>query len=384
MIQNFFSNFLQEINHPSYSSDAYYLAHQQEFESPDPLPNPVLTLDGTSKVQSTYQALAGASLVLPAGVNYSLYTSYYRAKFISAVKSNNRYVIKRLSIQVNGNPVDVVLMGKRKNLANGRWILYSNPNNATIEEVLNWPEIDSRIKNLNANYIFFNYPGVGCSRGWANQPDVIAAYITLLTLLADKENGIGAKEIIGWGASIGGGVQGEALKEIFQSNKVEGKKHIETLKNLLFKNKVKCVFVKDQTFGEEIADVPKGVISEKLAGMPLTVQWLAQSIISPSAKKWISDAEWSLNIVDSSAQLPYPEVIIQNSPKELPQIKEDIVGDGMISSPVSLAYKLLAKKPAAKWPNKAFIGVKTEHTQTYTKEEEIRIAAAILKLLDSQ
>ena len=82
------------------------------------------------------------------------------------------------------------------------------------------------------NAIVFNYPGVGASSGLPNRQAMAKTYRAMLNFLEDRTNGIGATEIIGYGHSIGGGVQGDALK------------------THELKKDVKYVFVKSRTFSD--------------------------------------------------------------------------------------------------------------------------------------
>lgn len=342
-----------------------YHLNKTELEADHTPATPVRTYSEpkNSKVSAMHEVI-GKNFILPAAGSDQ---TRIRQRFIEKIESKvdkGKYAVLRFSVEVNGHLIDAMLLGKPDNINNGRWILQSGHNMDSLESSAAYPfEINRRINNLNANYLLFNYPGVGCSEGAPTQEDLVATYHAMLKVL---EEDVKAKEIIPWGVCLGGGVQGEAIKDYE------------------FKKDIAYVFVKDQTFSSVDA-APLGMLSEwknnSVAEMRLAGKILPDKILGPLAKNVCKAGGWTLESVSSSTRLDklnIPEVIIQNAITENPHHKKEIIGDGMISVRAALASKLIEQN----WKCKEFIGIKTEHTKLYSEEEEKRIDTAILKQLD--
>lgn len=361
---NFFSDFIKEVGDPNYNPQKFYESHEEEFKSENPPNQPVYEYisksdDYKGNVGTVHRI--GSKVFVPAAENYQANIQEIRTDFMKKLKIrifDYGLVAKRLSIKVNGKLVDVFITGKRENIANGRWILYSNPNMASYEEWFEGLSIRKRMETLKANSIFFNYPGVGGSEGKISQEDMVEAYKAVTKLLEDAK-GLDAKEIISWGTSIGGGVEGEAL--------------IKSESEL--KKTIKHVFVFDQTFGRLDDKTPSHFIKE-------AIDPLAKMALGGLADSLGKMSKWNLDTVTAAKHLHYPEVTVQNSSKASPETVRDIESDGIISRRASHARALLKIRPASQWANKFFIGVKTQHTRSYDDDEEGRIAQAIVKALE--
>lgn len=298
---------------------------------------------------------------VPAGSDYQSNEKQVRAEFVEQIRElqEEGYALNRLSLQVNGQLVDCLIVGLSDQLDNGRWILNSLPNLWCFEEAITFPSQIERIKKLGANIIYFNYPGVGCSEGKPHQSAMIATYHAVLEYL---ENRIGAREILMWGTSIGGGVQGAALH------------------NYHFKEGIKYLSIIDQSF-DALNKVPTDFLKES-----------SPEIISPRAKYFVPDSVsrlaakclkkggWTLESVSSAIQLEQRgirQIIIQNTRELTDNIQhaEEIVGDGVIAGNASLGKALLNIDYA--WTTKRFVGVTTVHATGYTDEEERMIRHAI-------
>lgn len=367
------SSFFNEINYRDFNSNAYINNSKSEFEntkaSNDILYeyNDQFKTDQKLKTSGKIDKLVTENVVLPAVNAYKNKEKEIRKDFMDTLKTraqDSDVVAKRFSVLVNGNKVDVMIAGKKDQLNNGRWILHSNPNMASYEQSFSSDEVLSRMKSLGANYIFWNYPGVAGSEGAPNDKDMVSAYKAILHFLEDKENGIGANEIVAWGTSIGGGVQGKALEDY------------------PLKDHVHYVFVKDQTFAD-FQEMPDQLIKE-MVGSSTTkhIGTLSKAVFGGLAKNLVKD-NWGLRSIHSSKQLKHPEVIIQNATTDTPTKKEEIIGDGVISAQAALATKLLGDK-TVDLEKKEFVGVKSEHTTGYSRKEERRIVAAVRKRLDEQ
>ena len=328
----------------------------------EPLDNFIYSEKSENKAKaSKLSKVVGENIAIVAD---KFYTPELRQELVDSVKEME-YKAKRLNITVNGNKIDVLLVGKADQFDNGRWILYSNPNGVLYEDYAGYREVNDRIDRLQTNYLFFNYPGVGESEGETSQQNCIDTYQGMLSYL---ENEVKAKEIIGWGTSIGGGVQGAALEDY------------------KFNDEVRYVFVKEQTFSN-LSKVPQEIVGEivpKKFGGKVLSGGLSALGIGLVAKKVMKSSERTLDSRNSSRQLEdksIPEIVIQNTKKgvSVPTSNKDIVGDGMISSHASLARALLKEK--TDWKNKDFIGVHSEHLGDYTEDEFKQIENTILEKL---
>lgn len=348
----------------NFDPNDYFQNHKEELESAQP-PSPSVYAyrNETGRINTTkglFQNLLAKHLVLPAAKAYADDPEWYRTTLVKAVKHSyvkngkkvqKPLVFKRIQIDVNGISVDVLLVGRKENINNRRWILQSNPNLAPLEQMMGTRDILRRTKNLNANYLLFNYPGVGASGGTPNQQQMIDTYEAMLKFLEDPEQ-VGAREIIGWGTSIGGAVQGEAIL------------------NHSFNKNLRYLFVKDQTFAR-FKGLPKELIKEAL-------NEAAGKILGPIGNALIDRTQWSFNNLPGSnllEEMGIHEVIIQNASVEDPTDPSQILGDGIISSIAALASQLLINH----WNHKTFVGVSQEHVTSYSREEEARITQAVIK-----
>lgn len=169
------------------------------------------------------------------------------------------------------------------------------------------------------------------------------AYKAILTMLEDKKHGLGAKEIIGYGFSIGGGVQGDALRT----------HHL--------KSDVKYTFVKDRTFS--------------------SFSSITSSLLHHSVGFIVWFFGWNFSSRRSSMNLKAPEVIIQRAEvtryTDIQTKRELIVDDGIITPKASLAGRLLRDKHST-YENKSFVGVPEDHN---TDLENVR---HITRLIESK
>jgi len=107
-----------------------------------------------------------------------------------------------------------MILTRKSTSDNGKWILGSTGNGGLYE----WEKASGASSNLqrlathlDANILVFNYPGVAASEGSSSYAGIGNAYKGLLHYLEDKEKGIGANTIIGYGLSLGGGVQAQGF-----------------------------------------------------------------------------------------------------------------------------------------------------------------------------
>jgi len=264
------------------------------------------------------------------------------------LQNHPEYVGQRVSIRANNNLVDVIVVGKKENLTNGRWTLFSNGTG----EIGEWAFQNHihRAKELNSNLVFFSYPGSSGSRGTMARNNLISSYLGVANFVKEV---IEPMQMIYWGTSLGGGVQGYALK-YYKPN--PSSKH---------------VFVKYQTF-TKISPVVE-YHAQKQGGV---ASWLASSV---SIDNLVKNAKWQLHSVKTSRSLQHPEIIVQTANTLHPQKAEDILPDGCFEAQTSLATELLKDGPK---PNKKFIGVQAMHCQALTREETNELNHAVLKALE--
>ncbi len=266
-------------------------------------------------------------IIVPASTPALLqYPSDYADRCRKTIGLDSIWKVKRISVQVDGYTIDATIMGQASTLGNGRWVLSSNGNGEFYEETLKAYFFQNILSELNGNAIVFNYPGVGASTGMPNRNAMAKAYRAMLNFLEDQEKGIGAKEIIGYGHSLGGGVQGDALC----SHKL--------------KQGVKYVFVKSRTFSDLYTTA--SLLTNRLLGFLVKI------------------FGWNMGSMESSKKLKAPEIIMQTANvsdyTDISGQPEKIIHDGVIPVEASLAKKLLDDKQP-RLGNKYFMGIPEGH-----------------------
>lgn len=383
------SNFFKDILYGDkafYKQSNYLDATRQDFAQSKPLPvnylwNTEYKIIRIAKqilsiiifpigIYKLLHALVGKEYILPAS-NPSLmgiskdYTEHLRSH--TSLESEWKY--KRITVEVDGYKIDAVIMGKESTLNNGRWMLASNGNGAFYEQELAAKDCDVKalLGGINGNAIVFNYPGVGASSGLPNRQAMTNAYRAMLTLLEDQKNGIGAKEIIGYGHSIGGGVQGDALK----THKL--------------KEDVRYVFVKSRTFSD-LSTIASALTIKPLGFLVKILGWNMGSVES-SKKLQVPEiimqkvsfyGLFCLGFLEGALNLPVQEVRVGDGYVDLKKVQqvifsedfthtplEDcniIANDGVIPGSASLAGVLLQDKGWSPRENQIFIGISETHT----------------------
>ncbi|MBF8263832.1 MAG: hypothetical protein HW387_1497 [Parachlamydiales bacterium] len=272
--------------------------------------------------------LAGKLALLPASSPTFLigYPENHANDSRSSIPLEGDWKYKRITVEVDGYKVDAMIVGKASTLNNGRWVLSSNGNGEFYEDELSYSRDFKQILiEIKGNAIVFNYPGVGASSGLPNRQAMAKAYRAMLSFLEDQNNGIGAREIVGYGNSIGGGVQGDALK------------------THALKRDVKYVFVKSRTFSD--LSTTASILTCRPLGF--LVKLLG----------------WNMDSTVSSKKLQAPEIIMQTARvQKYEELHESskIIGDGVIPANASLAKALLDDATCPK-RNKLFIGMSERH-----------------------
>jgi len=236
-------------------------------------------------------------------------------------------VAKRVSVQANGRLIDTMIFAKKENLENHRrWIIFSNGNCGRYETKKHF-YFDLADK-LNANIIFYNYPSTGRSSGWFPNHNAVLASHRAMHALVKK---LGATEIVDFGLSLGGGIQGESLKDF------------------PFEENIKYVFVKRMTFA---------ILSEQVKTM-----FRPFGLIGGFALPLLN---WDYSGAESARTLPHPEIIIQHGESygvydinNLP-LSDQVGHDGLI--PASQSYaKVILDDPNCRKDKKIFALVGENH-----------------------
>lgn len=215
--------------------------------------------------------------------------------------------LDRVAIRVDNDTIDVALL-RRKDASKDNWILYSGGNGEslattpsingalakvsskttlTCEELVLLAErsADRRAQwfigtdvmklgdKLKSNLLFFDLPSIGFSTGKLTPERIRRAYQGVLQYLENDDRGEGAKFIVGYGRSIGGAIQADAI---------DGHE---------WKPGIRYTMIKDRTFSN-LSDVIKALANRFLA-------WVARIF------------KLNYETTTKSQNLPIPEVIVQ-------------------------------------------------------------------------
>jgi len=249
-------------------------------------------------------------------------------------------VVKRVSVQANGYSIDTLIVGRKENLDSGRFIIFSHGNGEFYEGL--GEDYLILADKLKATAIFYNYASTIRSSGLLpNRVAMLASHQAMLSF-AEK---LGAKEIVDFAHSIGGGVQGESLK------------------HYPLKDDVKYVFVKHKTFAN-LSTFVNDIMPRPFGFQPF----------GPA----IRFLNWNYSSVESSRDLRHPEIIIQKGrlrdrtkSYEIITDSDQVAGDGVITEQGALA-KVLLDDPDCPKDKKTFVIVR------------IKIPEEIAKLINEQ
>jgi len=255
------------------------------------------------------------------------------------IPEGDKKKLKRCSIRVNGMLIDILIVYTENNLHKKRWMLCSNGNAEYFETKGDSAEI-KLADELEYNCVFYNPPAVGCSEGkWSlAKHDMVAAHQGVHTFVQKRFE---PDLLVDHGYSIGGGMQGESIKNLQ-----------ETLNTL---------FVKYMSFSSV-----NEVMAEPFSSLARFLNWNYSSI-------------------KSSKTLKQPEVIIQQGLKKVccvMQNKEELAKtDGVISREASLTFALWDEHQLD--PNKAFLLVPNNHI-TPPNDDTVKHIAETIKNLASK
>lgn len=353
-------------DHAFYVQPQYATETQEALRSGERVPT-VYTVETESKsVRIVRQALS--CIIFPIGLCQLLHALIGRiiipaSMAISQIRGERSRIevlegdpwkYRRITVEVDGLFVDGMIMGKAETLGNGRWMLASLGNGQCYEEQVNAEStIHALAEETKSNVLLFNYSGVGASSGAPTKEAMKKAYQAMLRFLEDEQQGIGAKEIIGYGHSLGGGAQSLGLEQ-----------HT-------FRDGVRYVFVKSKTFSSVSA-----AVSGKLRSTSTLLAKLASMLVIIFG--------WEINSAASSQRLQAHEIVVQRvkAAVNLGAMQgADMKNDGVISAAASLGRALL-ENPEAWQGEKTFIGVRTKHNQSLEDDELGALSKAIEEAFD--
>lgn len=327
-------SFLQAAADKNFSFETYLTQNQEQLlcaKAPEPI-YVYETISKTKRVAHTIFAvlffpyglyrlmhfIIGA-IVIPAqgkkGYQEHLKEAFQDLITVEKFRKQNPLLAKRFSVLVNGQRVETQILGRKETLNNGKWVLVSNANYMFMQENI-WHNING--SNLqfdikDANFLFYNYQGVGFSEGVATRDGLVNAHKAMLQFLEDDVKGIGATKIIQRGMSIGGGVQGAVVKT-----------------HQFKKGKIKYVLIKEDSFS-------------KLSRVP--------GLILGAVLKFFC---WELDSESSSIKMEdekIPEIVIQKGEKE--DKKRTFLHDDVIPGTASHGFGLCQLSNS--WKFKKFI-----------------------------
>ncbi|MCX6987784.1 MAG: hypothetical protein NT065_06500 [Chlamydiae bacterium] len=232
--------------------------------------------------------------------------------YITAPTGNENFkgTAQRLSFPVHGvgNIEGIIICSSSEK--SSKWLLGANGNGELYQNLLGlsdrgWgnfpnPKLEY-MQRLSPNVVLFNYPGVGNSEGTPTPDKMQKAYRAVLLYI---ENELQANEIIGYGFSLGGGVQATAL--------VDHK----------LKENVKYVFTQDRSFSS-LSNVATGIF-------PSCMNTLVRGLI------------WGLGLEMDSAKAiekvgPNRFIILQKGLPAQGERKAQTLDDGVITEQAALS-----------------------------------------------
>ena len=288
-------------------------------------PRPIVKFKSSPKFIKTCQSMMpkqilheclGASFFSPseAGLTYvDLDILRMKSAYLEGWK------VKRLSVKVDNCIVDASIFLRPIYENTGRWVLISLGLGDFYERIFSSANIQNLLISLQANCLLFNYPGVGCSTGSPSRSGMIASYHAMLRYL---EENIQAKEIIGYGHSLGASVQAEALL------------------NFTLSNNIKYCFIKDRGFAN--------------------LRTVVEHQMGSAVAQLIDILGWKFSSVESSLKLEAPELIIQTVDDE-----GKFIDDGQIPANATLGQALFPND-AGETNRKRLLKVTQKHNEPMT------------------
>lgn len=370
-ISNPFHAILYDPSTQFWKQSDYHAKTYADFTSETPLKDPVYHYETESKVWRIVKdilsvllvlpliyrglhALAGRFLITSSKHDFKKLTSNIRTQ-VAKVLPYQHMKVKRITVNVNGQPVDAAIMGSPKTLTNKRWILFSTGISGCYESTL----VDRRIQLLcqftNSNILAYNYPCSGANDGLPNRQACIDTHQAMFSILQDSQKGIDAEEIIDYSVSFGGGIQGQSLETLQLDER-------------------KYIFIKEYSFSS---------MFEAIKGHQMMNCCLR---ICGAVIAWLSG--WNLSTLKSSLALKHPEIIIQRMDPE--RFNESgastpvkaLASDGTLAAESTHAHSLLTNQPEEGFKcSKFLIGSTVLHGDLMSSQVLLSLSSIINHLL---
>ena len=269
------------------------------------------------------------------------------AAYRTAPKLSERFVRLRVPVEGVGS-IEAIIM-RFSSEASSKWLLRANGNGELYEDLLRIYDSRSRyvlhptlqhMRTLSPNLVLFNYPGVGNSEGTPTPDKMQKAYRAVLSYI---ENELKADEIIGYGFSLGGGVQATALVD-----------H-------QLKDNVKYVFTQDRSFSS-LSNAATGIFP---------------SFMSPLVKRLI----WGLGLEMDSAKAiqkvgPNRFIILQKGLPAQGERKAQTLDDGVITEQAALSK--------VEGLHERTILISEQHCENLSQESFLQLNAQVNEILSQQ
>ena len=277
-----------------YNSPDYELVTKRDLEAAEPL-----APSGVFKFESQPACFAKdvfSCILFPWGIFRSLHTMYGSQFFQSEqstkiatqarshINLNSEWKYRRFTLLVDGMPVDAIVMGRPSTFGNNRWMLLSIGITKIYECLLiDNPEafhpghppglapLQQLLKQINANLVVYNYPGMGDAGGVVNKTSMQKAHEAFLQFIEQKFQ---AKEIVDYGHSFGGANQAD------------------TWSTHTADPNIRYVLVKDRS-PTYVSDAVKN-----LAGLRMEISNIILG--------------WQINTVSTSNELKHPEIHVMS------------------------------------------------------------------------
>lgn len=284
---------------------------------------------------------------------------------------NKGFEINRLRVDIHDISLDVFIIGRKKNLANGKWTVHFGG--------LGEPVLENSQKDLlqfceetKSNLVLFNYAGYGASSStYPSLTSYINSCKAIVTMLQDEKMGLKARKICFFGYSLGGGLIGALLSEYPE----------------ILSKKIKYLIIKDRSFSS-LEKAAGGIFK----GIPIHNSLKTLMIkISNFFKNLAQKACWQFSSTESSKkQTEIVEIVLQQAknpklsaknfkPYILKHIKNLTETDLVISKKSTMAFSILSDKTYPK-RNKVILGIPENHFDTLGPKTIHSLASRVNKI----
>lgn len=266
------------------------------------------------------------------------------------------WAVERVGIAVDGVTIDAYLK-RQKGKDHKRWALFACGNGEFAEVGPARNDFQQLLQQTSSHGIFFNYPGVGESRGRPSPRGLQKAYRAMLAFL---ETHVGAKEIFSFSHSLGGGVEDDALA------------------SHALRKDIQYLFIRSRTFST-LDEVVQSILHTALSmAIPLRLAEIAADIAA-----WVIRVMgWNLGSSQSWKRVQAPQIVLQNSTDRSfinmhEKRQSAIKNDRVIPSTESLGYAVLKQKNFIEGVAIQVYGIPESHNEELAKKTVESLAEAI-------